>query len=333
MLARKQTLTIFLFTLVSIGLILLSFLGNWDSGVYKDYESLDSTVKNSSETYFKNIDYFILKEKKPHFSLKAAELVTNSSSKKTFFFSPDGHIFLESGEKVFYKGDKGIYDQSIEKLVLNGSVDVKTGNAKIGQTQANADQMIYEQSEDRVQLIGNVKTKRYFPLEKDWIFIDADESFMWPDVNKSRYAGHVAGRVKRLRRYEDSLYFWCNELLLDMNTNKADLYQDVRMKKMNLDASSRRGEIFLENYNKKVKYYALYDDVKLVEKLTQNKKIIERRAYSEKLEGLPSEDKVILTGYPKVYQLGDVIKGNKIVLRQSTEVVEVDDANTKFEVQ
>ncbi len=328
MLARKQTIIIFLFALLSVVLIIFSYSNDWDGGVFQDYKNLDDTVKNTQETYFKNIDYFLLKESKPHFSLKAIELVTNNTSKKTFFFDPDGHVFLESGEKVFYKGDRGIYDQTIEKLVLNGSVDVKTGDS-----QANSDQMIYEEKEDRVQLVGNVKTKRYFPDEKDWIFIDADESFLWPDANKSRYAGNVVGLVKRLRVYEDSLYFWCNELLLDMNINKADLYQNVRMKKANLDASSRRGEIFLENYNKKVKYYALYDDVKLVEKLVQKEKTIERRAFSEKLEGLPSEDKVILTGYPKVYQLNDVIKGNKIVLRQSTEVVEVDDANTKFQVE
>ncbi len=328
MFARKQTFINIIFALMTLVLITFSFSSEWDGGVFQDYENIDDTVKNTQETYFKNIDYFLLKESKPHFALKAVELVSNNSSKKTFFFNPDGHVFLESGEKVFYKGDRGIYDQAIEKLVLNGSVDVKTG-----ETQANSDQMIYEQLEDRVQLIGNVKTKRYFPDEKDWIFIDSDESFLWPEANKSRYVGNVAGKVKRIRVYEDSLYFWCNELLLDMNINKADLYHNVRMKKGNLDASSRRGEIFLENYNKKVKYYALYDDVKLKEKLVQNNKAIERRAFSEKLEGLPSEDRVILTGYPKVYQLGDVIKGNKIVLRQSTEVVEVDDANTKFQVE
>lgn len=43
-----------------------------------------------------------------------------------------------------------------------------------------------------------------------------------------------------------------------------------------------------------------------------------------------SENKIILTGYPKVYQLKDVIKGNRIILREDNEVVEVDDANTNF---
>jgi len=328
MLAPKQTIINLLFVILSVTLISYSFTQNWDGGAFKDYENLDDTVKNNQETYFKDIDYFLLKESKPHFSLKAIELVTNNTSKKTFFFNPDGHVFLDNGERVFYKGDRGIYDQNIEKLVLNGAVDVKTG-----ETKANSDQMIYESLKDRVHLIGNVKTKTFFPEEKDWIFIDAEEAFMWPEANKSKYITNVSGRIERLRVYEDTLYFWSNELFMDMNINKADLYGDVRMKKTNMKASSRRGEIFLENYNKKVEYYALYDDVKLDEKIVQGNQTITRKAFSEKLEGLPSEDKVILTGYPKVYQVNDVIKGNKIVLRQSTEVVEVDDANTKFQVE
>ncbi len=328
MLAPKHTTINIIFVLVSISLITFSFTQNWDTGAFKDFDNLDETAKNTQETYFKKVDYFLLKESKPHFALNAVELVTNNSSKKTFFFTPDGHVFLENGEKVFYKGDRGIYDQNIEKLVLNGNVDVKTGD-----TTANSDQMIYQSLEDRVHLIGNVKTKMYYPEEKDWIFLDSEEAFMWPQARKSKYSGNVVGKIKRLRVYEDSLFFWSNELFMDMNTNKADLYGDVRMKKANLNASSRRGEIFLENYNKKVQYYALYDDVKLNELIVQDGKKITRKAFSEKLEGLPSEDRVILTGYPKVYQLNDVIKGNKIVLRQSTEVVEVDDANTKFKVE
>lgn len=328
MLAPKQTIVNIIFILVSLSLISYSFTQNWDGGAFKDYENLDDTVKNTQETYFKSVDYYLLKNSKPHFSLNAVELVTNNNSKKTFFFKPDGHVFLESGEKVFFKGDRGIYDQKIEKLVLNGAVDVKTGD-----TQANSNQMIYEALQDRVHLLGEVKTKMYYPEQKDWIYLDSEEAFLWPEANRSRFSGNVEGKIKRVRVYEDSLFFWSHELYLDMNIHKADLYQDVRMKKNNLHASSRRGEIFLENYNKKVKYYALYDDVKLTEKVMQGSKPITRKAFSEKLEGLPSEDRVILTGYPKVYQLGDVIKGNKIVLRQSTEVVEVDDANTKFQME
>jgi len=73
----------------------------------------------------------------------------------------------------------------------------------------------------------------------------------------------------------------------------------------------------------------LYDDVKVVERVETERATFERKAFSEKLEGISSEEMVILTGYPKVYQLDDFIKGNKIILRENNEVVEVDDANYK----
>ena len=328
MFAVKQTITNATFTAVGLTLIAYSFTQNWDGGAFKDYESLDRSVSKSQETYIKNVDYYLLKENKPYFSLKANELISNSSEKKTFFLQPDGHVFMESGEKVFYKGDKGLYLQIEDRLTLDKNVEVIST-----ETTANSDKMIYEAKEDRVHLIQNVKTKTFFPEEKDWIFLDSDEAYLWPEAKRSRFAGSVAGHVKRFRVYEDSLYFWSDELYMDMNLNKADLHRDVRIKKQNLKATSRRGEIFFENYNNKLKYYALYDDVKLTERIEVDGKMINRKAFSEKLEGIPSEDKVILTGYPKVYQVNDVIKGNKIVLRQSTEVVEVDDANTKFEVE
>ena len=74
--------------------------------------------------------------------------------------------------------------------------------------------------------------------------------------------------------------------------------------------------------------------MKVVEKVKLEKdgsvSTFERRAFGEKLEGMMSESKIILTGYPKVFQQNDVITGNKIVLRENNEVVEVDDANTNF---
>ena len=67
--------------------------------------------------------------------------------------------------------------------------------------------------------------------------------------------------------------------------------------------------------------------------MLERKKRFIRRAFSEKLEGLARDNKLILTGYPKVFQLNDIIKGNVITLRGNNEVVEVDDANTHFKIQ
>jgi len=260
--------------------------------------------------------------------LDADELTMNSTVGKTFFFKPKGFVFTGKGERVDYAGERGVYDQNKEVLTLERETTVN-----LPDTQANSEKMIYEVKEDRVHLIGDVKTKTFYVEEGDWIFLDADEAYFWTEARRSRYLGNVSGKIKRKRVYEDSLSFRSNELYLNMNTLKADLNHNVFMKKQNLTATSRRGEIFLENYNKKLKYFVLYDDVKVIEKVMLDGKFINRKAFSEKLEGLPSESKIILTNYPKVYQLNDVIKGNKIVLRENTEVVEVDDANSKFKVE
>jgi lipopolysaccharide export system protein LptA len=309
-------------------LVVFSFTRNWDGGVYKDIDSDQSPSQSMQESYFKEVDYFVIDNKKPLFMLNASELTLNNTVGKTFFFKPKGYAFSDKGQKIDYQGEKGIYNQKEEILLLERDTVLETPD-----TQATSDKLTYEVQKDRVHLEGNVKTKTYYQEEGDWIYLDADQAYFWTEARRSSYLGNVSGQIKRKRVYEDSLSFKSNELYLNMDLLKADLNYDVLMKKQNLTATSRRGEIYLENYNKKLKYFVLYDDVKVVEKVMLDGKFINRKAFSEKLEGLPSESKIILTGYPKVYQVNDVIKGNRIVLRENTEVVEVDDANTKFKVE
>jgi lipopolysaccharide export system protein LptA len=328
MMARKHTFLFVIFLLGSSGLIGFSFLGNWDGGIFKEADSDQTPMNSMQESYFKTVQYHVLEKGEPLFMLDADELTMNSTVGKTFFFKPKGFVFTGKGERVDYAGERGVYDQNKEVLTLERETTVN-----LPDTQANSEKMIYEVKEDRVHLIGDVKTKTFYVEQGDWIYLDADEAYFWTEARRSRYLGNVSGEIKRKRVYEDSLSFRSNELYLNMNTLKADLNHNVFMKKQNLTATSRRGEIFLENYNKKLKYFVLYDDVKVIEKVMLDGKFINRKAFSEKLEGLPSESKIILTGYPKVYQLNDVIKGNKIVLRENTEVVEVDDANSKFKVE
>ena len=109
------------------------------------------------------------------------------------------------------------------------------------------------------------------------------------------------------------------------------LIGNVKLIKQGLTALSREGEIFMDNYNKKLKYYTLIDDVKLTEKVKlEDGSSFIRTAVAEKLDGLVAEEKNILTGFPKVFQQGDVITGNRITIRENNQVVEVDDANTDF---
>lgn len=122
-------------------------------------------------------------------------------------------------------------------------------------------------------------------------------------------------------------------MTLSASLHEVELKGQVTFKKGNLDASSNQGTLFLENYNKKLKYYSLSDDVRLQETLSLDGKPLTRKAFAEKLEGIISERKVILTGLPKVFQERDVIKGNRITIRENIETVEIDDANTNITLE
>ena len=89
--------------------------------------------------------------------------------------------------------------------------------------------------------------------------------------------------------------------------------------------------IWLKNYHRGVKYFVLFDDVRLLEKLKLvNGEEIIRKAFSEKVEGFPLERKLVLSGYPKVLQGRDVIKGNQVIIREENEIVEILNTNSKF---
>lgn len=327
MFERKHTLSLSLFLFFVGSLIFYSFSSNWDRSEFKGVE-LQSVYKEAmEESYFKDVLFYIVENKKPSFMLKAKELTLNKTKKKTFVFDPEGHAFSSSGEKIYYSGKKGIYDQKAGILNFEDDTMLRTQT-----TQARAKKMSYDLAQELVSMFLDVKTKTFYENEGDWIFLDSDKAKFRLNQKKSKYTGNVEGKIKRKKVYEDSLEFKSNELKLDMVKMSVDLRTDVWIKKRDFSAESRRGEIFLDNYNKKLKYFVMYDDIRVSENVKMDGKMIIRKAFSEKLEGMPSEGKIILTGYPKVYQLKDTIKGNMIVLRENTDVVEVDDANTKFNV-
>jgi lipopolysaccharide export system protein LptA len=176
----------------------------------------------------------------------------------------------------------------------------------------------------------DVKTLSIDEKSNDQIMVNSKAAIYRPKEQIFEYKENVSGVIKRKRVYEESISFKTDYLTLNAPQSLAEMKGNVSFKKENLEAFAQRGEVFLENYNKRLKYYALYDDVRLQERLVQNGKPFMRKAFSEKLEGLISEKKIILTGLPKVFQEKDVIKGNRIIIRENVETVEVDDANTNI---
>ena len=58
-----------------------------------------------------------------------------------------------------------------------------------------------------------------------------------------------------------------------------------------------------------------------------------RKAYAERLEGLGREEKMVLTGAPRVEMGKDVIKGYRITIRENVDLIEVDDAMSDVQVK
>jgi LPS export ABC transporter protein LptC/lipopolysaccharide transport protein LptA len=303
--------------------VLFSILADWETS--RPENNGVSEKSSLQESYFKDIRYYILRDKQKLLQLKASDLTINDSHGKIFFYNPVGTVYTSAQEAVEYEGKKGLLMQKKNELFLEEDVVIKTANS-----QMDSDQVNYFLEKEMVKSTGSVKTKTYNPKTKDKIFIDADEVTSWTKKEYSFYDGNVKGHIKRARNFEENIYFSSNKLYLDMVTSLVTLNENVFLKKQGIRARSHRGEVFLENYNKNLKYFVLYDDVRVKEKVKLPGRIVSRRAYAEKLEGIMSEDIVILTGYPKVYQDKDVIKGNRIILRVDNEVVEVDDANTRF---
>jgi LPS export ABC transporter protein LptC len=280
-----------------------------------------------SESYFEMINYYVLKDQRPQIHLDATELTLNTLTERTAFLEPEGVVFTKDQEPVHYKGKRGVLINNEGRLQLDEEVNIRLNSSEM-----DSKQVIYFLNKEEMISTGDVKTKTITDAEEEKIFVNSDKVTSWTKTEKSRYEGNVRGHIKRRKAYEENIYFSSDTMDLDQKAHLAELEGNVRLKKQLVKASSLRGEIFLENYNKKLKYFVLYDDVKVVEKvmLEGSTEYFNRRAFAEKLEGFMGESLMVLTGYPKVFQQGDVIKGNKIILRENNEVVEVDDANSNF---
>jgi LPS export ABC transporter protein LptC len=326
-LSFKNPLLILFFTLLMGGVTIMGVVIQVDDD---QFDTSETSVGQSQrlESYFKDLHYLSLNEGVPFLELKASELASNSQSQKTTFLSPEGMAFGPDGGPVTYKARTGIYQQGRGELLLEHEVVVSMNTSTL-----ESDSVLYEQKYDRVLATGSVKTEAIDVNTGDSLVTHSSVVSHWVSGNRSEYSGGVSGQLKRRRSYEPGIEFFANKIHFEHLKQYVSLFQDVKIIRQGMTATARNGEIFLENYNKSLKYFTLFDDVKVLERVMIGGKSHKRRAYAERLEGITSENKVTLTGTPKVYQLSDVIKGNRITLRENNEVVEVDDANTNFRLR
>jgi lipopolysaccharide export system protein LptA len=168
---------------------------------------------------------------------------------------------------------------------------------------------------------------------KDHVVITSETMRAHPNSQDSTFKGNVQGSMSRKKKYEGKLTFSSQQLQFDGNKSLAQLIGDVHMHRENYDITAGKADMFLENFNKALKYFVLNDDVKVREKLQTPEGVQERKAFAERLEGFGREQKMVLSGAPRVEMGKDVIKGYRITIRENVDLIEVDDAMTDVQVK
>lgn len=332
----RQYIIIFVFFLVCLGLGLFSYLGHFDQFVSGQVIPEKSKQTDLDESFFKNVHYYSVETGRPFLELQSVELSVSSVDGVVIGFDPVGIIYRYNKdqsalEPVNFQSKNSRALLKTKEIFLDNDVEIKMNLTNLKAQKVN----ILNQG-NLLNAYNNVQTVSTVEKTNDQIFVNSNTAVYRPKEQFFEYSGKVDGLIKRKRLYEENISFKADLLTLNAPLSLAEMKGNVSFKKENLDASANRGEVFLENYNKRLKYYALYDDVRLQEKLInpKNKDVpLIRKAFAEKLEGLISDKKIILTGLPKVFQQKDVIKGNRIIIKENVETVEVDDANTNITLE
>lgn len=285
-------------------------------------------VQKDTETVFEQLNYYSIENSRPVLNLNADELkIVNSDF--LYFLKPQGYMLNKDEKRVNYKADKGSYDSTKKHLNLQGAVSLENEKGK-----HNSDKLFYNGTKKYVEARGKVSSLMKDLKTKDTISIKSQYMNSWLSEGRSHFVGGVRGKVERKRSYEESFRFAAEDLVLNQPKSLVQLAKSVKLDRNNYHLESEKADIFLENFNKKLKYYVLYDDIKLVEQLVlRNGERSVRKAFSEKLEGYMSEAKVVLSGAPRVESGSDLIKGYQITLRENVELVEVDDSQSSFQLK
>ncbi|MDO9181735.1 MAG: LptA/OstA family protein [Bacteriovorax sp.] len=330
----RQYSIILLFLAACMGLSFASYLGHFNE--FGSDQTPTKGPRNDAvdETFFKDVNYYSVEKSRPFIELESNELSVSTIDGVVIAFDPIGIIYRYEKESdlalepIHFQSKKSRALLKKKEIFLENDVEIQMST-----TNLKADKISILSAGEILYAYNNVKTLSTIEKTSDDILVNSSNATYRPKLQLIEYSGAVNGSIKRKRIYEENISFKTDLLTLNLPLSLVEMKGNVSFKKENLDAFANRGEVFLENYNKKLKYYALYDDVRLQEKLVSNGRPFQRKAFAEKLEGLISEKKIILTGLPKVFQERDVIKGNRIIIRENIETVEVDDANTNITLE
>lgn len=320
----RSIIIIFAYLCVNIFIVMVSLR------ITPDENELKKTAKSIAPefTEIMKLEYFHLKDAIPQMSLSAEKMRSQGEDYAEFEIPRGVYNYQEKDKTVKYSADTAVYKKKNEVLTLVGLVKVDSGEA-----QYYADKVKYFFKKDLIVGNGNVKFEGEDLKSKDHVVINSESMRANPEAQISKFKGNVKGSMQRKKKYEGKTTFASNELHLDGNKSLANLIGNVRMKRDTYDITAGKADMYLENFNKSLKYFVLNDDVKVSEKLQTNEGVQERKAFAERLEGFGREQKMILSGAPRVEMGKDVIKGYRITIRENVDLIEVDDAMSDVQMK
>ena len=237
--------------------------------------------------------------------------------------SPKGDI----GERsvMSFEGEFGVIDRGNNSLRLNEKVKLEKEESI-----ALAEHLAINYLTNEALAYGNVRssTKGKFRIVK----IKSNSVKMFKDESQVLYRGNVSGQItSRGKTSFDKINFKSNLLTLDDLDKTIFLDGDASITRGGSVINALTGNIWLDSYQTGVKYFSMNDDVELTDGFINSKGIpVVRKSFSERLEGFSEEEKLVLSGFPQVEQEGDIIKGNKMIIREDQEMIEIINTNSQF---
>ena len=279
-------------------------------------------------TRIEELKYFHLKSSVPQMSLNASSM-RSQGEELAEFQNPEGlYNFKEQNKTLVYRAQEGVYRKSKELLVLTGDVNLSNAEAEY-----LAQKIKYFFKKDLVLASGGVHFEGNDPKTKDHLEIDAESMRAKPHLKKMNFKGGVKGSLQRKKKYEGKMTFSSQQLEFDGLKSLVNLEGAVTLRRQSYLITAGKADIFLENFNKSLKYFVFNDDVKVTETIEGPQGTTYRKAFSERLEGYGREEKMVLSGAPRVENGEDVVKGYRITIREKMELIEVDDAMSDVKVR
>lgn len=291
-------------------------------------ESKNAAPLTPESTQVQGLEYFNLRDGSPLLSLKAEEM-TSLGEESAEFTAPHGiYYYKNQKSSLKYRGLQAFYHKKDGALKLLGDVELIDDQGIY-----RGQDLTYFFEKDLVMGVDGIRFNGTDVKTGDDFDITSQKVQAHPKQATSLFTGNVSGNITPKKKYQAPLKFDAEYFKLDKFASRADLWGGVRLNRGPYLISGRKAELFFQNYNKSLKYFVINDDVKVTETLNTPQGVVQRRSFSESLEGFGSEKKMILSGAPRVEQGKDVIKGYRITIRENAELIEVDDAMSDVQVK